>query len=167
MRIRPALPADVTAIHALIVELAVFELAPNEVQLTPEQLLEDGFGAQPRYRCWVAESEAGIVGMALCYPRYSTWKGCTWHLEDLIVTQSERGKGYGKALMHTFLAFACQQQAQRAEWHVLDWNQSAIDFYQAEGAELLHDWRLVRMDRDKLLAWQQTQLDVPSTLNPI
>lgn len=164
MPIRPAQPADVPAIHALIVELAVYERAPDDVQLTPDQLLADGFGAQPLYRCWVAEHQHDIVGMALCYPRYSTWKGLTWHLEDLIVTQAQRGQGFGRALMHTFLTFAYEQQAQRAEWHVLDWNQSAIDFYQHLGASLLEDWRLVRMDHQALAHWQQQTSSTQSTM---
>ena len=88
--------------------------------------------------------------MALFYPRYSTWKGATLHLEDLIVTQSLRGKGYGKDLYTAFITFAAEKWVKRIEWVVLDWNTHAIDFYKKSGAHVLNDWNTVQMDENAI-----------------
>jgi GNAT superfamily N-acetyltransferase len=84
--------------------------------------------------------------MALCYPRYSTWKGLVIHLEDLIVTESARGRGLGGALLTAVIRYARDRGARRASWEVLDWNDPAIDFYEARGARILSDWNLVQLD---------------------
>jgi GNAT superfamily N-acetyltransferase len=138
--IRTANANDVQAIYGLIYELAVFEKAPEQCINTPEQLLKDGFGAHPAYICFVAESDADIVGISLCYVRYSTWKGCCLYLEDLIVTESMRGNGIGKALFQHTLQFAESQSYARLQWQVLDWNQGAIDFYKAFNASFDSEW---------------------------
>lgn len=140
MIIRNAEPSDVERIHALIKELAVYEKAPQEVITTPQILLEDGFGPQPAYICFVAETEQGVQGISLCYVRYSTWKGRVLYLEDLIVTESMRGRGIGKALFEFTLNYAKDNQFQRLSWQVLDWNQPAIDFYKQFGAGFDPEW---------------------------
>mgnify|MGYP001242129743 CR=1 FL=1 len=140
MTIRRALPQDVPAMHDLIQELATYERAPNEFVLSVEQLHDDGFSGQPSYIAWVAVHEGEVIGMSLCYEKYSTWKGRSLYLEDLIVTESKRGLGAGKLLFDESLEFAKRYKYGRFEWQVLDWNQSAIDFYKRNGAELHGDW---------------------------
>ena len=96
--IREALKGDMAAVHGLITELAVFEKEPDAVKVTVSDLENDGFGPLPKFHCFVAEHEENVVGIALVYPRYSTWSGPVVHLEDLIVTESMRGKGVGAQL---------------------------------------------------------------------
>lgn len=145
--LRFAQPNDMEAVLALIQELADFENEPEAVVIDAENLKCDAFGDQPKFKCIVAEKEGGIVGMALFYPRYSTWKGPTLHLEDLIVTQKERGTGLGKALYTAFIDYAYQQKVRRIEWVVLDWNIHAVNFYKNSGANVLTDWCTVQMDQ--------------------
>ena len=104
--LRWAEPKDMKAVLGLIQELADFEKEPEAVVISEDDLLEHAFGGQPKFQCFVAEKQGQVVGMALFYPRYSTWKGPTFHLEDLIVTQKERGTGLGKALYTKFIAYA-------------------------------------------------------------
>ena len=145
--IRKAKKSDVNDLLALIQELARFEKAPDAVSITAKELERDGFGSTPLFECFVAEVEDKIVGMALFYPRYSTWEGPTYHLEDLIVEESMKQKGIGTALYQAFISYAHAKGVQRIEWVVLDWNSPAIEFYQKSGARLLTDWHLVQMDR--------------------
>ena len=91
-----------------------------------------------------------VVGMALFYPRYSTWKGPTFHLEDLIVTESMKGKGIGTQLYIAFLKYANEAGVERIEWAVLDWNLPAINFYQKSGADVLDYWKTVQMDKQSI-----------------
>lgn len=140
MIIRNAIPADIPRIHALIGELAEFEKEPHEFILSPEQLEKDGFGAQPQYICFVAEVDGDVKGISFCYTRYSTWKGRVLYLEDLIVTESERGKGIGKALFLHSINHAKENGFYRMQWQVLDWNQSAIDFYKSFKADFDAQW---------------------------
>ena len=132
--IRQATSADAQSILALIKELAVFEREPDAVVLKTDDLVRDGFGEHPSFMCFVAEEDQQIVGLALGYPRYSTWKGKTMHAEDLIV-QKITEEGIGFALYKRFIHYAHSLQVRRVEWAVLDWNQSAIDFYEQTGAE--------------------------------
>lgn len=138
--IRAAGPQDVNKIAELILELAHFEKAPGEVIADEQTLLRNGFSENPLFLAWVAEIDDEIVGMALCYVRYSTWKGPVLYLEDLIVTKSFRGRGLGKKLFETCLNFAKSQGYPRMLWQVLDWNQPAIDFYEAYGANFEAEW---------------------------
>ena len=135
------------AVLGLIQELAAFEKEPEAVVVSVKDLERHAFGEQPKFSCIVAEKEGVIVGMALFYPRYSTWKGPTLHLEDLIVTQSERGTGIGKALYTAFIAEGKKQEVERIEWVVLDWNSHAVEFYKKSGANVLTDWQTVQMDK--------------------
>lgn len=137
---------DMESVLALIQELADFEKEPDAVVITQEDLIRDGFGDSPKFQCFVAEKDNTIIGMALFYPRYSTWKGPTFHLEDLIVTQHQRGTGVGKALYTAFIKYAASQKVIRIEWAVLDWNTHAVDFYKQSGASVLEDWNTVQMD---------------------
>ena len=127
--IREAISKDMSKVLELIKELATFEKEPDAVIVTEKQLINDGFSSSPKFKCFVAEINQEIVGMALGYPRYSTWKGPTIHLEDLIVTKSKRGLGIGFKLFSTFIHYAHELNVKRIEWVVLDWNKSAIDFY--------------------------------------
>lgn len=145
---RKATKADMPAVLELINELAVFEKEPDAVITTVEILETEGFGEHPLFHCFVAERDEKIEGMALVYYRFSTWKGRTLHLEDLIVKERSRGTGMGGALFRKVIEFANQQQVKRAEWVVLDWNQHAIDFYERCGAKILKDWYTVQMDED-------------------
>ena len=145
-KVRPAKPADMGAVLKLIRELAVFEREPDAVEISREDLLRDGFGPVPRFQCYVAEEKGKILAMALCYPRYSTWKGLVIHLEDLVVTESARGRGIGGALLTAVIRYSRDRGAKRASWEVLDWNDPAIDFYAVRGARILTDWNLVQLD---------------------
>ncbi len=149
-KLRFAEEKDMTSVLALIQELADFEKEPHAVVVTQDELRQDAFGQSPKFKCIVAEKLDQIIGMALFYPRYSTWKGATLHLEDLIVTQSERGTGVGKALYSAFIDYAASQKVRRIEWVVLDWNTHAIDFYKESGASVLEDWRTVQMDEEAI-----------------
>ena len=115
VKIRKAEITDVPAILALIQELAVFEKATEQVINTIAQLEHDGFGASPLYICVVAELQDQIIGMSFCYTRYSTWKGPCLYLEDLIITEAYRGKGYGKLLFEYTLQYAKSHQFKRLQ----------------------------------------------------
>ncbi|MBK5192617.1 MAG: GNAT family N-acetyltransferase [Flavobacteriaceae bacterium] len=144
--IRQAGPKDMPQVLELIKELAAFEKEPDAVVITAEDLVKDGFGDNPLFTCFVAEVNGVIQGMALVYYRYSTWKGRTVHLEDLVVRQEMRGTGLGSALYNKVIDYSREQGVKRTEWVVLDWNTSAIEFYQRSGATVLKDWHLVQMD---------------------
>ena len=146
MIIRLAKPEDMKAVLDLIKELATFEQEPEAVIVTENDLQRDGFSAKPLFTCFVAEIESKIVGIALFYYRYSTWKGKTIHLEDLIVTEKYRGQNIGNLLYKKVLEQAYNEGVKRVEWAVLDWNKTAIDFYEKSGAKVLSDWRVVQMD---------------------
>lgn len=155
MNIRRGNPQDMQAVLGLIKELAEFEKEPNAVLVTVDDLIRDGFGPVPLFHVFVAEIEADsndnekskqIVGIALYYYRYSTWKGKTIHLEDLVVKESMRGTGLGYALYSEILKQGKKDQVRRVEWNVLDWNTPAIEFYEKSGAKVLRDWHVVQMD---------------------
>ena len=149
--IRPAEPADVSHIHAMIVELAVFEKLEHMVVAT-EELLHDGlFGPRPACEAIVGEENGEVVAFALFFHNFSTFltkKGL--YLEDLYVRQSHRGKGYGTQLLSRLAQIAVERQCGRFEWSVLDWNEPAIGFYQTMGAEVLPEWRICRVTGEAL-----------------
>lgn len=147
-RIRPARVSDMPDVLRLIYELAEFEREPDAVELSLEDLERDGFGDDPKFKCFVASRDNRIDGMALIYPRYSTWKGPAIHLEDLIVTERARGEGLGGALLTAVIRYAADWGAKRVNWEVLDWNEPAIDFYESRGAKVLRDWDVVQLDRE-------------------
>ena len=144
--IRKATKADMEQVLNLIQELAIFEKEPDAVVVTVADLERDGFGEKPLFHTFVAELNAEIIGMALYYYRYSTWKGKTIHLEDLIVNEAHRGTGAGLALYTEIIKQGKSDGVRRLEWNVLDWNEPAIRFYEKSGAKVLEDWRVVHMD---------------------
>ena len=148
--IRTATKADVPSLYKLIMELAIFEKEPNAVNVTEEELATAGFGEKPLYHCFVAQEGEEIVGMALVYPRYSTWEGPIIHLEDLIVTQSSRGKGIGTLLLDAVVAYGQEKKVRRISWEVLDWNSPAIRFYKSKGADVKRDWDVVHLRKDAI-----------------
>ena len=150
--IRKALKEDMVAVHALITELAVYEKEPNAVLISAEELKQHGF-SEHLFDCFVAEHEtSGIVGMALFYSRYSTWKGPTLHLEDLYVKQEFRKGGLGKELFDTVVSEAVKQNVGRMEWTVLEWNEPALNFYKKYNATLDPEWHLGTLTREQLNA---------------
>ena len=148
MIIRIATKNDMPSVLELIQELAVFEKEPEAVVVTAEDLVRDGFSENPLFECFVAEENNEIIGMALYYYRFSTWKGKTIHLEDLIVKEDKRGTGAGFALYTEIIKKGKAENVRRIEWNVLDWNTPAIDFYKKSGANVLKDWCVVQMDEN-------------------
>ena len=148
LNIRDAVKSDMQAVHTLITELAVFEKEPDAVQVTVVDLERDGFGENPLFHCFVAEIKNEIVGIALVYPRYSTWQGPYVHLEDLIVTEAMRGKGVGSALLEQVVRYGKEKGVRRIGWEVLDWNEPAIKFYEERGAKVMRDWDVVQLNQE-------------------
>mgnify|MGYP000748722777 CR=1 FL=1 len=156
IKIREGEKADMPSVLKLIKELAHFEKEPDAVIVTVADLEKDGFGASPLFKTFVAELDDEIVGMALFYPRYSTWKGPTIHLEDLIVTKHKRGLNIGKALYTKVLEYGYKKGVKRIEWVVLDWNTPAIEFYKKTGAVILEDWNLAQIDEQAIKKYLET-----------
>jgi GNAT superfamily N-acetyltransferase len=169
--IRPATPADIPAILALIRELADYEREPAAAVATEADLLRDGFGPIPRFHCLLAELAVGTgtqpatdtlqpataVGFALYFYNYSTWRGHAGvYLEDLFVKRPFRGKGIGKALLSAVAAIAVAEGCPRLEWAVLHWNDPAIDFYKSLGAESMSEWTIMRVSGDALQQFAQS-----------
>lgn len=146
IQIRPATRADIPRVHELICELATYEKAREQVETTPATLERDGFGENPLYSLLVADDEGEVVGIALSYFRYSTWKGKRLYLEDLIVTESARGKGIGKDLLNATIELARQTNCSGLMWQVLDWNTPAIGFYEKFGVRMETEWNTVHLD---------------------
>lgn len=154
--IRKAVAKDSASILSLIKELALFEKEPTSVILTVADIEKYGFGTQPMFQCLVAEVEKKIVGMALFYQRFSTWKGPTFHLEDLIVSTKYKGKGIGTQLYTAFIKESFNAGVERIEWNVLDWNLPAVNFYHNSGATVLKDWQTVQMHRPEMKKFLDT-----------
>ena len=148
--IRRGLENDMQSVLNLITELAVFEKEPDAVEITVDDLINDGFSDTPKFKIFVAEEENSIIGIALFYERYSTWKGKTIHLEDLMVTESKRKLGAGKALYTAVLKYAYENDFNRVAWEVIDWNSNAIEFYKSTGATYLNNWSVVQMNKENL-----------------
>jgi GNAT superfamily N-acetyltransferase len=149
--IRPAVPADVPVLLALVHELAVYEREPDAVETTEEMLHAALFGPAPVASCHVAQLDGAVVGMALWYVTFSTWKGVPglW-LEDLFVRDSARGTGLGRQLLQTLAAVCLERGYARFEWWVLDWNAPALGFYASLGAVPQDEWTVHRVDGDAL-----------------
>ena len=153
--LRPANPADIPLINSLVRELAEYEREPDAVKIGEVELLRDGFPASgdPRYfECLIAEEDGEPAGFALFFPVYSTWRGRSIHLEDLFVRPAFRGRGIGKALLTKVAALAVERGCTLLYWHVLDWNQPAIDFYRSLGAVTLDTWKRMRLGDEALAA---------------
>ena len=178
MTIRLATEADVGTIRRLIVGLALYEKEPaSTVEVTEEELRRDGFGAQPVFRCLLAEVEGVAIGFALFFYNYSTWQGRCIYLEDLYVEEAARGTGTGTLLLKTVAAIAHAEGCKRMSWQALDWfvcgvhgveggreryaidatrhscehrNTPALDFYKALGANRLDSWVNLRLGKAEL-----------------
>jgi GNAT superfamily N-acetyltransferase len=140
LSIRSGIKSDLPRVLELIRELAAFEHAPEEVINTVAQMEKDGFGPNPIFGFFVAENKDGIVGLSLYYWRYSTWKGRRLYLEDIIVTEKERGHGIGRLLFDRTMQKAMEENCSGMMWQVLDWNEPAIKFYQKYGANMGPEW---------------------------
>jgi len=140
VNIRRAAKEDCGRLLELVQELAEYERAPNEVTVTLEHFQESGFGKSPVWWAFVAEVDGQIVGFALYYIRYSTWKGQRMYLEDLIVTNEYRGKGIGKLLMDRLIEEAKEKGWKAIIWQVLEWNEPAINFYKKYNANFDPEW---------------------------
>jgi len=140
VNIRRAVKEDCGRLLELVQELAEYERAPNEVTVTLEHFQESGFGKSPVWWAFVAEVDGQIVGFALYYIRYSTWKGQRMYLEDLIVTNEYRGKGIGKLLMDRLIEEAKEKGWKAIIWQVLEWNEPAINFYKKYNANFDPEW---------------------------
>jgi len=149
-KIREGEKSDMSSVLKLIKELAHFENEPDAVIVTVSDLEKDGFGEAPLFKTFVAEQDDEIIGMALFYPRFSTWKGPTIHLEDLIVTKSKRGLSIGSALYKKVIEYGYNKGVKRMEWVVLDWNTPAIEFYKKTGAVVLDDWNTAQMNEQAI-----------------
>ncbi|MBK8499786.1 MAG: GNAT family N-acetyltransferase [Flavobacteriales bacterium] len=148
--VRRAEARDVPRMLELVKELAAFERAPDEVTVTGQHMLEAGFGDHPVWVGWVAEVEGAIQGMAVCYERYSTWKGRRLYLEDIIVTDAARGKRIGEKLFLECARYAVGQNYSGMLWQVLDWNVDAIRFYDRFGASYSKEWLNGSLELDQL-----------------
>lgn len=157
--IRRGTENDLPQVLALINELAVYEKAPHEVENTLERMQEDGFGPNAIFGFFVAQLPNGqIAGLALYYYRYSTWKGRSLYLEDLVVTQSQRGKGIGQKLFDAIMWQAQQDDCRLVTWQVLDWNEPAIAFYKKLGAELEDEWINCKLRHAQIQAYPTTPI---------
>ncbi|WP_431042291.1 N-acetyltransferase family protein [Streptomyces sp. P1-3] len=151
--IRSAEPSDIPAIHAMIRELAAYERAEADAKATEEQLHDALFGENPAVFALIAEDEGGTVGFALWFRNFSTWTGTHGvYLEDLYVRPRARGGGHGRALLAELARICVELGYARFEWSVLDWNEPAIGFYTALGAEAMDEWTVRRMSGEALAA---------------
>lgn len=153
IEIRKGTQADVPSALTLVKELATYEKAPNEVEVTIAEMTEWGFGIDKQFDFYVALLDGVIVGITLYYFKYSTWKGKCLFLEDIIVTEAQRGKGLGKLLFDKVVEVSKEMKVRRMEWQVLDWNTPAIEFYKKYDAILDGEWvncKLTNRQLDKL-----------------
>src|SRR6058998_3084224 len=150
-QIRPARVEDVPIILQLIRDLATYERAPDEVTATEEQLVEVLFGEKPAAEVLLGFEEESPVGFAVFFHNFSTWLGRPGlYLEDLFVKPEKRGKGYGRALLVELAKIARDRGCGRMEWAVLDWNEPAIKFYRALGAQPMHEWTVFRLTSEEI-----------------
>jgi GNAT superfamily N-acetyltransferase len=144
--LRRAEKADIPLIFSLVKELALFEKAPHEVIATEADYEENGFRDNPLFECFLLFEEENLVGFALWYYRFSTWKGKRLYLEDLFIKYEFRGKGYGKILIEAVIEEAKHTKSSGMMWQVLDWNTPAIKFYERYGVKLDGEWLNVHLD---------------------
>lgn len=150
IKIRPAETSDLEAVYGLIKELARYENAPHEPTNSLTTFIEDGKGESPKFRVLVAEDDETIVGIALYYLGYSTWKGAMMYLDDLVVLEKYRRHGVGKKLLLALQDKAREHQVNQLRWHVLDWNEPAIAFYNKMDASLDKSWITCKLEKEQL-----------------
>lgn len=148
--IRPAVEKDATTILQLIKELAIFEREPEAVIISEKNIIEAAFEKNPWVYIYVAQVNSEVVGMALYYFSFSTWKGRSLHLEDLIVKEEYRQHGIGKALFQKIISIAKTENVGRMSWEVLEWNEPAIKLYESVGTHFYKDWYLCRLFKEDL-----------------
>lgn len=149
--IRKVRKKDLPSVLSLIKELATYEKAPGEVKVTVKELERDGFGKKKVFDCFVAEtSENKIVGIALYYVKYSTWKGRCLYLDDIIVTESLRGQKIGKKLFDEVVGVAKKMKVRKLEWQVLNWNEPAISFYKKYSTVFDKEWTNCKLVFEKM-----------------
>jgi GNAT superfamily N-acetyltransferase len=156
LRIRAATVDDVPLLKRMIAEFAAFERLADQVTVTEQTLVRDGFGPQARYRALLPEWDGKAAGYAIFFPFYSSFAGPGLFLEDIYVREGFRGKGIGKAVMTEIAAIALREEFSAVRWEVLDWNQAAIDFYRKLGAIFLDDWKEIRLDGEGLRRLAET-----------
>lgn len=141
IKVRKAQKKDMSSVLSLIKELATYEKAPKEVKITVKELEKDGFGQHKVFNCFVAQDKNNkIIGIALYYIKYSTWKGKCIYLDDIIVTESMRGQGIGKQLFEAVINVAKKRKVRKLEWQVLEWNKPAINFYKKYRTIFDNEW---------------------------
>ena len=140
-KLRRAKPSDALQILDLVRQLAAYEREPDAVEVTEEELIRDGFGDKPVFECLVAENEGGkLLGIAIFFIRYSTWRGPSLYLEDLFVDPESRKLGVGQAFFRELAKIALDRGYRQMNWQVLDWNELAINFYKKIGSDLDGEW---------------------------
>jgi GNAT superfamily N-acetyltransferase len=157
MTIREGRKEDLPRVLELVKELAEYEKALDQVSNTVAAMEEDGFGANAVFGFYVAERERQIVGLSLYYYRYSTWKGRRLYLEDIVVTEQERGKGLGKLLFDRTMQHALDKGCTGMMWQVLDWNEPAIAFYKKYGSKLDGEWINCHLEREQIEFYLQSK----------
>jgi GNAT superfamily N-acetyltransferase len=152
LSIRKATTHDAPLILDFIRRLAEYEREPNAVVATEEDLIRDGFGSEPKYRCLIAEWSGVPAGFAFFFYNYSTWLGKPGlYLEDLFVLPEMRGKGIGKALLVKLAQIAVTENCYGMRWQVLEWNEPALRFYETLGAHIMDEWETMRLMEPALL----------------
>lgn len=146
IRLRKGTKEDMPAVFALIRELAEYEKAPEEVMTSPASMVEDGFGDRPAFETLVAELDGAVVGAAVFFVKYSTWKGRGIYLDDIVVTATHRRKGIGTLLFEELICVAKAQGAKQLHWQVLDWNAPAIAFYKKYKTVFDAEWINCKLD---------------------
>jgi GNAT superfamily N-acetyltransferase len=154
IKLRVAKKEDCLRLLELVNELALYEKAPQEVTVTLQEFEDAGFGNKPIWKAFVAETGGLIIGFAIYYVRYSTWKGSRMYLEDLIVTESMRGKGIGKLLFNQLIAEAKELGFSGMVWQVLDWNEPALNFYKKYEARIESGWLNASLSKEQFLKIQ-------------
>ena len=153
--VRDAQREDVPFIMQLIKELAIYEKSENEVETTITSMLEDGFGERPCFNAMVAELHSEIVGIAVYFYSYSTWKGRSLYLDDLVVSEKVRRMGVGHQLFGALVKKAASEGVGKMHWQVLDWNEPAIHFYEKWKATLQDGWLNVSLSKQQLNEYGQ------------
>lgn len=149
--IRKGRPTDVPAVMELVRELAVYEKAAHEVSNTESRMLADGFSENPAFGLFIAERERQIIGIAIHFVRYSTWKGKMLYLEDIVVRQEMRGQGAGAALFEACMQHCIDAGYAGMSWQVLDWNEPALNFYSKYNAQFDNEWVNGKIMREQML----------------
>jgi GNAT superfamily N-acetyltransferase len=151
VNIRVANKQDCPRLLELITELAIYEKAPDEVTVSLQEFEDAGFGNKPVWKAFVAEIDGLVIGFALYYIRYSTWKGSRLYLEDLIVTEEYRGKRIGKLLFDRIITETREMGLSGMVWQVLDWNEPAINFYNKYKANIEAGWLNASLSKEQIL----------------